>query len=158
MKRRELLALVGTGGLLTIIGTTGSTAVVTTRFLELRIGGEPGELPFAVEEFGPGGQSAGVVRFEDERGLALFLTRTRKDPDAPKQLRLAVANGSTLDRVWAAVKASRAGGFGQVRYYGCIPPGCGLVAGETPNQTRYAGTVYKLETLDRILSENWTKC
>ena len=63
------------------------------------------DAPFVVEEFDRETKSLGAVQSADDRGLNLFLGRTAKDTAAPKRLHLVVADGSSLDRVWAAVKA-----------------------------------------------------
>jgi hypothetical protein len=131
-------------------------------YIEVRVA--PKTDPFTIEEFTtkgqsfvPGGQpqvfagqSAGALHADDERGLALFLGRTVKDPAAPKEIRLIVPDGCTLERVWAAARAAKTAGVTQVRYFGCLPSGCGLVIGAKAEQERLAGTVYKIDDLIQI--------
>ena len=157
MNRREVLALASVAGF-TAVSRAGCRAGTQTNFLELRITSKKDVAPFVVEEFAGPKQSNGAIRADDEKGLALFLTRTKKDPAGPRLLRMMVATGSTLETVWAAVKAARSAGFSEVRYYGCIPPGCGVPAGGTPDQKRLDGTPLKTDQLDEMLIENSCKC
>jgi hypothetical protein len=131
-------------------------------YIEVRVA--PTADPFTIEEFTTkgrsfvpagqpmvfAGQSAGALHADDERGLALFLGRTVKDPAAPKEIRLIVPDGCTFERVWSAVRAAKVAGVTRVRYFGCLPPGCGLLVGAKTNQERHAGTVYKIEDLIQI--------
>jgi len=158
MNRREALVLVGMGSIVTLAQAAAMKPVIKEHALELRIATKKGDIPFSVEEFTADGKSAGIVRCDDEKGLQLFLSRTAKDASAPKLFRFIVDNGTTLEKVLAAVKASRASGFTEVRYTGCIPPGCSLVSGQGLNPTRYEGTPIKLDRLEKILSENSQKC
>jgi len=157
MNRREMLTVVGVG---TLAATcrAGCGGKPPQNYLELRLIARRGAIPFELEEFAAPGKSLGAIRSDDDKGVTLFLTHTAKDPAAPKELRLNVSNGSTLETVWSAVKAIRTSGFAQLKYYGCIPPGCGVPAGAMPDHKRHDGTVIKLEELDKTLSENSMKC
>lgn len=156
MNRREMLGAVGASGLASI--SLAGCSPPDPRYVELRVSPKVSESPFTVEEFSAAGKSAGAVRADDERGLALFLTRTVKDAAAPKQVRLMVADGNTLPRVWSAVRVSKAAGIARVLYYGCVPPGCGVLTGATPDQKRHAGTTFTTEWLDQTLTTVSTYC
>lgn len=156
MNRREMLGAVGASGLAAI--SLGGCRAPDPRYIELRVSPKVGESPFTVEEFAAAGKSAGAVRSDDERGLALFLARTVKDAAAPKQVRLLVADSNTLERVWSAVRVSRAAGIANVFYYGCVPPGCGVLTGATADQKRHDGTPYTTEWLEKTLETHSTFC
>lgn len=158
MNRRELLAAIGVGTLAATCKAGCSPPKPAENYLELRLIARRSGIPFEMEEFTAPGQSLGELRSNDERGVTLFLTHASKNPAAPKQLRLIVENSSKLERVYAAVKSCRAAGFAKVRYYGCIPPGCGITAGEQSDQKRHLGTEFKTDELEKILIENSQKC
>jgi hypothetical protein len=161
MNHRSSLFALGTLGLLATAAIACGPRPVPP-YIEVRVA--PKSDPFTIEEFTTKGQSfvstgqpvvfvgqsAGALQAAEERGLALFLTRTVKDPAAPKEIRLIVPDGCTFERVWMAVRAAKAAGVTQVRYFGCLPPGCGLLVGAKANQERHAGTVYKIEDLIQI--------
>jgi hypothetical protein len=162
MTRRSSIFALGTIGLLTVAAFACGPRLVPP-YIEIRIASGAG--PIAIEEFvtighgyGARSQSAGALQASDERGLALFLGRSLKDPAAPKVFHLTVNDGCSLERVWAAVRAAKAAGVTQVRYFGCLPPGCGQLTGANGNQERLSGTVYKIEDLVQILETVSTYC
>lgn len=158
MHRREFLGLAGA---VVVSGIAQATAVKPTysvHAFELRVTSKTGETPFIVEEFDRQGKSLGSLRSDDERGLKLFLSRVAREANAPGDVRLVILTGTTLENVWTAVKACRNSGFTRVKYFGCIPPGCGIRSGQFLNQPRYEGKVIALEWLDRVLTENSMKC
>ena len=158
MNRRSSIFAFGAIGLLTTVAIACGP-LPARPYIEVRVA--PKADPFTIEEFttkgqsfvsagqpkGFAGQSVGALHADDERGLALFLGRTVKDPAAPKEIRLIVPDGCTLERVWAAARAAKAAGVTHVRYFGCLPSGCGLVIGGKAEQERLAGTVYKIDDL-----------
>jgi hypothetical protein len=163
MNHRSSLVAFGAIALLTAAAVACGPRPVPP-YIEVRVA--PKIAPFTIEEFTTkgqsfvpaghqmvfAGQSAGALRADDERGLALFLIRTVKDPAAPKEIRLIVPDGCTLERVWAAARAAKAAGVTQVRYFGCLPPGCSLVTGANANQERLNGTVQKIDDLIQVFA------
>jgi hypothetical protein len=160
MNRRKMLAVLGVGSLVASRGLAMRPPAAAEGYLELRLtpSARAGQAPIVVEEFGADGKSVGEIRSADDRGVILFLRRTSKDPAGPKQLRLAVEDGSKLESVLTGVRACRAGGFAQLKYYGCVPPGCGVLSGAVTSMPRHTGTVFNCEELEKILCENSTKC
>lgn len=57
-----------------------------------------------------------------------------------------------------AAKALARTGFESVSYWGCIPPGCGIKSGATPDQQRLHGRPITTRSLVEILEENSLKC
>lgn len=157
MNRREMLAVVGVTGIAATC-KAGCGPAKPVGHLELRVTSENGTAPFTVQEYSAPGQCIATLRSDDERGTELFLKRTAKDPAAPKSMHLIVAKGSTLEVVWAAVKAFKSAGFSEVGFHGWIPPGCSITAGGEPNAKRHDGTRMKIEKLDEILAGNSIKC
>lgn len=169
MNRRESL-----GALFTISLAAGAAVACGPRpvppYMEIRVAPKAG--PFTIEEFTTtgqsfvptgqptvfAGQSAGVLHADGERGLALFLGRTVKDSAAPGEFRLIVPDGCSLERVWTAVRAVKTAGVTQVRYFGCLPPGCGILTGAGADQPRHAGAAYKIEDLVRVLERVSESC
>lgn len=158
MNRRELLAVAGVGAM-AAVSRAGCGVPKPTNYLEFRLHSARNVIyRFEIEEFAAPGKPIGDLRSQKPDGITVFLTRTAKNPTAPKDLRLIVENSASLELVWDAVKSIKTAGFAQLRYYGCIPPGCGITAGATNEQKRLEGTVFKTEELDKILSVNSTKC
>jgi hypothetical protein len=158
MNRRNLLIVIATAGF-AVAGLRASCGGANAEsYLEVRLSAKVGQALFSIEEFGADGKSVGVIRCDDNRGLILFLKRTSKDPAGPKQLRLAVEDESKLESVLTAVQACRAAEFAQIKYYGCVPPGCGIRAGAATSMPRHEGKVFKTEELEKILLDNSTKC
>ncbi len=93
----------------------------------------------------------------DGKALGRYLTRSWSDAESPRQVRLVVRDGATLEDVTAAVTACREAGVPRVRYSGCIPPGCGIPAGKA-GQVRYDDADLEVKNLIRILEENFIKC
>lgn len=71
---------------------------------------------------------------------------------------IVVPDGSSLEPVYAAVKASHDAGFVQIKYSGCIPPGCSILTGATPDQEKLKGEMFKASELLKIVIENSQKC
>ncbi len=157
MNRRELLAVVGVTGIAATC-KAGCGVPKPISHLELRVTSEKGATPFTVQEYSAPGKCIATLRSDDEHGAGLFLKRTAKDPAGPKSMYLIVAKGSTLEVVWAAVKAFKAAGVVEIGYHGWIPPGCSIPAGGGLDPTRHDGTRMKIEKLDEILAGNSIKC
>jgi hypothetical protein len=156
MNRREMFSMLGVSGWTAYSALRGF--LPEPSYLDVRVTPKTHEPPFAVEEFAADGRSAGCVRCDDERSLTLFLGRTIRDPAAPRRVRLTVTDGNSLERVWMAVRACRAAGITQVRYFGCIPPGCGILTGATSHQPRLNGIILNTEWLEKTLERHSTYC
>ncbi len=131
----------------------GNAAPDRDGLLVVRVATSASPLPFRIEEFAEQTTSRGVLHAADEAGLTLFLRRTAVDPLGPRRLRLEVADGTTLEHVFAAVRGVDAGGFATLRYAGCVPTGCGRRTGEAgaprlDNEERKTSEL--LETLARV--------
>lgn len=81
-----------------------------------------------------------------------------KTKQRPSRIELVVPDGSTLEAVYHAVTALHAAGIREVRYTGCIPPGCSILTGATSDQKRLKRKPMKSADLVRIVEENSVKC
>lgn len=73
-------------------------------------------------------------------------------------IEITVPDGTSLEPVFAAVQAAKDAGYTQIRYWGCIPPGCSILTGATPDQQRFKGRSFKAADLMKIVIENSYKC
>ena len=121
-----------------------------TRGIELKVSSVGKVATFSVRK-APGK----AMNFKDQAGLVGYLKRIYKEPVA---IRLVVSKGTPLEAAWTAVKACSESGIQSVDYFGCIPPGCGILAGADPGQTRYAGQNFQVSKLNEILILNSQKC
>jgi hypothetical protein len=81
-----------------------------------------------ITEYGEGGKVVGSLT-ADERMATLFLARSRTDNAAPKEVRVVVADGSTLGAAFSAVAAVNYAGFTKVKFTGTIPTKFNVPAG-----------------------------
>jgi len=99
--------------------------------------------------------TAKAKHFKDQSGLAGYLKRVYRRPVA---IRFEVSKGTSLEATWTAVKACAESGVQTVSYFGCIPPGCGILAGVGADQAWHSGTRFQVDRLNEILILNSQKC
>ncbi|MBX7133351.1 MAG: hypothetical protein K1X67_11815 [Fimbriimonadaceae bacterium] len=99
--------------------------------------------------------SSKAKHFNDQASLAGYLKQVYRGPAV---IRFVVSKGTSLEATWTAVKACAESGVQSVSYFGCIPPGCGILAGVGADQTRYSGRRFQVDRLNEILVLNSQKC
>ena len=89
--------------------------------------------------------------------LTLFLARSAKDPSAPKELRVVVRDGASLNAAFVAVSAAKDSGFKKVKFTGTIPPKGNVRAG-AKDLPRHHLEDFETEKLYQVLLTNMLKC
>jgi hypothetical protein len=91
-------------------------------YLDVCVGGKMVGVPIEVKEYGPDGKPVGGAKLDGDAMLVRYLTRLRKDPDAPKDLRIVIWEDAPNDRIKAALRACLAAGFAEaVLHHGKVP-------------------------------------
>lgn len=128
------------------------------RPLELRVQSKAKDSVYSLVYVAPDGKSSIVKSSKDSKAVRDFFARFAGSSKEQSSIRLIVPDGTTLETVFAAVKEIEGFGFRQVQYFGCVPPGCSILTGATPDQLRCSGKLFETGALMKIIAENSEKC
>ncbi len=116
------------------LGKQSGHATKPGAYLEIFVTGKDALWPCRVKEFGPDGKLIGSVIAEDLAILGPLLSRAAKDPNGPKEVRIATQLDTPTERLSAVVEACKQAGHQKGTVTTAVPAaGLDLFSGKQQN-------------------------